>query len=121
MGLDMYAFVTRKAIPPVDFDDPEDAFEIFYWRKHPNLHGWMERVYRNKGGLDEVFNLVPVRLDQSDLDALEQTVNTGSLPVTAGFFFGVSSPDDKKDDLEFLRLARQAIKEGKQVYYITWW
>jgi len=121
MGLDMYAFVTRKAIPQTDFDDPDDAFQLFYWRKHPNLHGWMERLYREKGGKDTKFDLVTVRLDLGDLDALERAVSTDSLPFTTGFFFGQSRPEHKKNDIEFLRLARQAIKDGKHVFYIAWW
>ena len=26
--------------------------ELHYWRKHPNLQGWMENLYREKGGQD---------------------------------------------------------------------
>lgn len=40
MGLDMFAYITRTCVSDVDFDAPEDAMEIAYWRKHPNLHGW---------------------------------------------------------------------------------
>ncbi|ODR91767.1 hypothetical protein A8M32_08600 [Sinorhizobium alkalisoli] len=34
---------------PVDFE-VEEATALHYWRKHPNLHGWMERLYREEGG-----------------------------------------------------------------------
>ena len=50
MSLDMYAFITSQNIPPVDFKDPQDSEELYYWRKHPNPHGWMEQLYRKKGG-----------------------------------------------------------------------
>jgi hypothetical protein len=121
MGLDMYASVTSEKIPAVDFDAPEDITELFYWRKHPNLHGWMERLYRAKGGQHEDFNLTPVRLDEADIDALERAVNTDALPNTEGFFFGASQPEDKEGDLEFIRLARLAIKSGRYVCYHAWW
>ena len=52
MGLDMYAYKTRQTIPAIDFEDPNDAVEIYYWRKHPNLHGWITALYQRKGGKD---------------------------------------------------------------------
>jgi hypothetical protein len=57
MGLDMYARTTNaKLKSPVDFDET-DGTEFHYWRKHPDLHGWMERLYREKGGIDRSFQL----------------------------------------------------------------
>ena len=121
MGLDMYALSTSADIPAVDFDRPGDRAELFYWRKHPNLHGWMENLYRSKGGTDIEFNCVPVRLDQSDLDVLEEAIKQNGLPHTEGFFFGVSDGSEKADDLEFIRKAREAIDAGKAVFYSSWW
>ncbi len=44
MGLDMYAMVTNEQFDSeVDFK-PERTSELHYWRKHPNLHGWMEQL-----------------------------------------------------------------------------
>jgi hypothetical protein len=120
MGLDMYAKTTNQNISQVGFEYPEDSEQLYYWRKHPNLHGWMEQLYRKKGGTHE-FNLEGVRLDLEDLVELEKLVCNNELPDTAGFFFGVSEPEDKDYDLEFLNLARNAIKEGKNVYYTSWW
>ena len=121
MGLDMYAHTTRQQIPAVDFCRPEDSAEFYYWRKHPNLHGWMEQLYRAKGGKAEDFNLVAVRLDEADLDALEQAVKDDNLPETEGFFFGVSRPEEKAEDLEFIQFAREAIRDGMRVCYYAWW
>ena len=122
MGLDMYAY-KRKDYPgkPVDFE-PEDSDEQFaYWRKHPNTHGWMEQLYRHKGGKAGDFNLVPVVLTGGDLDAFEKAVNGNELPETTGFFFGQSHPDDKATDLQFIKDARQAIEDGYTVFYTSWW
>jgi hypothetical protein len=121
MGLDMFACVTDEQIPAVDFEKPSAWSELYYWRKHPNIHGWMEQLYRAKGGRCEEFNVAPVRLDEADLEALEQAVNNDTLPETAGFFFGVSEPEEKQGDLEFIRLAREAIRHGQRVFYYAWW
>ncbi len=124
MGLDMYAYRTSDALPkPVDFD-PQDLTviqEIAYWRKHPNLHGWMEALYREKGGSAEDFNCVPVELTAEDIDKLEAAVTFSALPHTTGFFFGVSQPEDRELDLKFIEDARAAFAEGDRVYYHSWW
>ena len=126
MGLDMYVYKTREKFDqPVDFKSNQDMEEeIKYWRKFNNLHGWMERLYRQKGG-DGEFNLTPVQLDSSDLDQLEQDVkNKTNLEPTEGFFFGQLNDlneEDEKDLLEFIQTARQALKDGYTVFYTSWW
>ncbi len=121
MGLDMFAYTTTADIPAVDFEQPGDAAELFYWRKHPNLHVWMEALYRAKGGSDQDFDLNPVRLEGRDLDALEAIVKVNKLPFTTGFFFGQSRPEDKQDDLEFIQKARAALNDGLKLFYTSWW
>lgn len=123
MGLDMYALST-KAKPETDVDFSTKNFEqdeLHYWRKHPNLHGWMQNLYDMKGGTSDSFNGDCVVLDSEDLDNLEQDIKDGNLPDTSGFFFGNSSGDEDNDDLEFVEKARQAINDGKTVYYTSWW
>lgn len=125
MGLDMYAFST-KAKPKTDVDFETKNFkpeEVHYWRKHPNLHGWMQSLYDMKGGTSDSFNGDCVVLDIVDLDNLEEDIREGNLPDTSGFFFGESSngDDENENDLLFVTKAREAIKEGKTVYYTSWW
>lgn len=121
MGLDMYALTTdEKITAPVDFKAEEIA-ELHYWRKHPNLHGWMEHLYREKGGEAEVFNCVNVELTPDDLDSLEEAIKAGTLPETCGFFFGQSDGSEVEDDLAFIAKAREAIAAGKTVFYSSWW
>ena len=70
------------------------------------------------------FNGVAVRLEEKDLDKLEQDVMTFNLPHTVGFFFGSDSVGDeyqKEQTLEFLRRARKALAEGYEVEYNSWW
>jgi hypothetical protein len=52
----------------------EDTPRIHYWRKHPNLHGWMAGRYYEKGGTDDDFNVNTVELTPEDIDELERTI-----------------------------------------------
>ncbi len=123
MGLDQYA-TARKGEPSKDADGYtyyEDSMELAYWRKHPNLQGWMEELYHDKGG-EEQFNCVDVELTLEDLDALEQSLDESALPNTVGFFFGANSDDHYAEaDREFIVAARAAIKQGYTVVYSSWW
>jgi len=136
MGLDMSAYAIDE--------NGEEEF-IAEWRKHNRLHGWMEELWEDKGrpNFKEAdsqamgdFNCIPVEITSEDLDQLEVDVNEKVLPETGGFFFGNDSfdwdDDDgnapkennyyyKETDLQFIEDARKAIKEGKKVYYNSWW
>lgn len=120
MGLDMHAMVTKENIQSKTDFEVEECQQIHYWRKHPNLHGWMEALYRAKGGTQE-FNYVPVVLDREDLDRLEADIRANRLPHTEGFFFGVTVGDEAEDDLVFVANARQEIAKGGMVFYTSWW
>lgn len=105
-----------------DYGDPlVDSEEIAYWRKHPDLHGWMEQLYRRKGGTEDSFNGDPVLLTLEDLDELKIAVLTRTLPSTTGFFFGASKQEINFADLEFIEKAKEAIKEGYTIYYDSSW
>jgi hypothetical protein len=126
MGLDMYAFsvdveVARGGVVDVALGDT--ATEICYWRKFNALHGWMEDLYRQKGGSKESFNCTTVRLTANDLDRLEMDTGNNKLVPVNGFFFGAQEIDS--EDLEsvatFVKVARQALADGKAVFYDSWW
>lgn len=127
MGLDQFAYAVdpKHITSPVDFALTEEQQasreDIAYWRKHPNLQGWMQRLYKQKGGIDPDFNCSPVQLTLEDLARLEADVVGDTLPPTGGFFFGRSTPEDKAEDLTFISAARLAIASGKAVYYTSWW
>ena len=123
MGLDQYANARRgEATKDEDgYTVYEDSMELSYWRKHPNLQGWMEELYHEKGG-DGEFNCVDLELTLDDLEALEQSLDESALPETVGFFFGTDSGDYyAEQDREFIREARAAIKQGYTVVYSSWW
>ena len=137
MGLDMHAY-RMKFTPSKEVDFSEEIFgrddrgeldyenpivvakEIAYWRKHPDLHGWMENLYREKGGREQSFNGDLVVLTLKDLDRLEEDILRKNLPKTSGFFFGESGEISLKD-LEFVLEARKAIQEGDTVFYDSSW
>lgn len=125
MGLDMFAFAVSKrdAIGEFEMAKECEKEELHYWRKHHDLHGWMEKLYRAKGGDADSFNCIPVQLTVDDLDDLQQAILDDNLPRTEGFFFGDNPPDleTMREDLIFVQKCRMAIKEGKVVYYDSWW
>ena len=114
MGLDAYGKVKS----------PEGKVtEIAYWRKHNALHGWMEKLYRKKGGTEE-FNCVPLELVEADLEMLELVVASAMLPETGGFFFGSDSrfcDHYKEQTLQFIEEAREYLVKGWAVAYDSWW
>ena len=109
MGLDMYAFTVPAdsvgdGVTDVALGD--NAVELFYWRKFNALHGWMEQLYRLKGGAKESFNCTTVRLTNEDLDRLEREAST--LQPVAGFFFGEQTiyPEDLESVATFIYKAK---------------
>jgi hypothetical protein len=122
----MYAYAVKSenvvddfTLPPYDEHKQE---EFHYWRKHHDLHGWMERLYQEKGG-EKQFNCQPIRLYEKDLTRLETAVRHNQLPPTTGFFFGNNQPDEDSiaNDLTFINNARTWIADGYAVYYDSWW
>jgi hypothetical protein len=123
MGLDQYAYVAAKAI--TDERTFAEQREIAYWRKHPNLQGWMEQLWRNRNtdpSTDPAFNGVELELTWADLDQLENDIKNGQLPYTQGFFFGEPSDDYyKQQDLDFIKNARAELFIGLKVFYNSSW
>jgi hypothetical protein len=122
MGLDMFAYSTQDKNVNSDFSvkNIDVLDEFFYWRKHPNLHGWFEKLHMQKGG-DKEFNCQYVRITIDDILELESTIKNKSLPYTKGFFFGESCEEFIKDDLTFISKAKEILKKGQSVFYSSWW
>jgi len=148
MGLDMYAYVASKAgqqnefYEGSQFDKESGDYvnpkvtkprEIAYWRKHPNLHGWFESLWKRKlhesnkqepedNGWGSTFNGIELELTHEDLDELERAVTHGQLPSTTGFFFGNEADDFyQEQDLEFIKNARAELFFGLKVFYNSSW
>ncbi len=124
MGLDQYAY--KSKVSSNEFT-PENHERIFYWRKNPDLHGWMEKLWeqRNEDTIinnpEMQFNTVYLELALDDLTDLEYQNEGETLPETTGFFFGKSDKEDKEKNKEFIEIARQAINDEYRVYYFSWW
>lgn len=138
MGLDQYAYVAARAGAYGEYwgdgnynkddSDPTKVSqprELAYWRKHPNLQGWMKRLWEEKNPDDtEVtsFNGIELELTWQDLERLELDIISGGLPETTGFFFGEDSTEFYyNNDLEFVKNAKAEIFIGLRVFYNSSW
>jgi hypothetical protein len=143
MGLDQYAYVAARAGQLNEWYDGAELVEsgefvntkmtkpreIAYWRKHPNLQGWMRRLWEERGcpgvpegDTDRTFNGVELELFWPDIERLHDDIVAGRLPNTTGFFFGDHSDDHyREQDLEFCRQARAALFMGERVFYDSSW
>ena len=145
MGLDMYAFGAVNNNNGLDVlpDIPEPLpavknaaggeghlllrgkrypyFPLAKWRKHPDLHGWMERLYRQRGGKGH-FNCRAMRLHIDDIDALDRDLNAGSMPPPSpGYYMGKSDAQDLQQTRDFIANARTVINGGHAVFYDSYW
>jgi len=114
MGLDQYA-MSRERITEPDFT----------WRKHPNLQGWMERLWFSRGN-EGTFNTVELCLNEQDIKWLRLDIEAGNLAGgdgdTEGFFFGDNADEEyKEQDLAFCDWALKELHDGKEVIYDSWW
>jgi hypothetical protein len=98
MGLDMY-LTGKKIVMDARLDLREDGFplgskalDLGYWRKHPNLHGYLVQAFAD--GKDECQNIDLGGPDR--IRAIIAAVKARELPDTTGFFFGVSDPSDER-------------------------
>ncbi len=119
MGLDMY-LRGRKSFwrnwNKPEYDRTEDGcivtevvLSLGYWRKHPDLHGFIVREFAD--GKD---NCEPVQLDAVDLRRIMKAVQARTLPHTDGFFFGSSdnTAEEIKEDLDILQKAITWLEAG---------
>lgn len=146
MGLDMYLegrkFLLNDWKNPEN-DAKEDGFrlkekilELGYWRKEPNLHGYIVETFA--GGKDECQD---IELCVEDLEKIREAVRNRQLIPTQGFFFGASAdpnseyPEERewalrfeKNTDEIFAKAIEWLKAGKgdpkiwrSVYYRASW
>jgi hypothetical protein len=140
MGLDQYAYVASRSGVLDEYYQQLDGStttkiaqprELAYWRKHPNLQGWMKDLWLKKLAAEgkkpddsdaPTFNGIELELTWDDLDGLERAVRNRQLPKTVGFFFGNESDDYYREhDLEFIRNARAELFLGLKVFYNSSW
>ena len=132
MGLDMYldgkiyffsSYLDEDNTPRMEDGRPVTSITIKlgYWRKHPNLHGYIVNNFAS--GVDDCS---PIVLSSEDILKVIDAVKANSLPDTSGFFFGKS---DSAYDEETLAIYNDALSwlnkktenESRQVVYQASW
>ena len=105
MGLDMYlegkTFNWKRDAKHDGFPIIGVTLELGYWRKHPNLHGFIVQTFAD--GLDECQD-IPLTADA--IRQIIAAVKAKSLPSTSGFFFGRS---DGSEDAETVAIFERAL------------
>lgn len=127
MGLDMYisgisvytggsgdggAKLTDESVENVD------TVELAYWRKHPDLHGYIVKTFA-----DGVDDCQVIELKEADVRMIRTAVRNEKLPYTSGFFFGASSPSDKEPSIDQLTCVldwMQRNPAGRVFYRASW-
>lgn len=110
MGLDMYLNGSKYRSSSADkqeedgFKVKETVLELGYWRKHPNLHGFI--VNQFAGGIDECQD---IELSKENILEIINAIKSGSLPHTEGFFFGNSS-NSQEQATEDVAVFEKALK-----------
>lgn len=106
-----------------------EPINVGYWRKHSDLQGYMEDLYRDKGGTGE-FNCVDLILSKEDCeDVIEYSrkrLQRSSQGIedehTTGFFFGETQDSDWADTIDiFNKVLAETDWENETVYYSSWW
>jgi hypothetical protein len=110
MGLDMYLTGTKifrgGGRPTKRGQKKGELIDLGYWRKHPNLHGYI--VEHFAGGKDECQE---IGLHSDDLRQIIEAIEAEELPETSGFFFGNSDGTEKENDLQIFRQALAWLEE----------
>lgn len=90
-----------------------EEVELAYWRKHPNLHGYIVQTYA--GGVDECQE---IPLDEAKLLDILTATQELTLPETTGFFFGTSDGTEREDDKEKLEKVLAWLREPDPEGYV---
>ena len=109
MGLDMYLS---------GVDERGESEELGYWRKHPNLHGFIVDTFAS--GVDECQ---PIELGLTELQVTLAAVIADELRRKTGFFFGSSYPEHREISIRVLTHAIRWLLEApgrKAVYQASW-
>ena len=130
MGLDQYAY-KRARKEYISKDQANESLEeITYWRKHNRLQSWMENLWIERGEEDDI-NCRFLQLYLEDIENLEKAIELRNLPETEGFFFGKDSYqykskdgmtyEDYENDMNFIKQAKEALKNNYDVFYSCWY
>jgi hypothetical protein len=121
MGLDMYLVGRKSPCYTKEEKETQDGYPVSstelrlgYWRKHPNLHGYIINEFaKGEDNCQQIF------LSRDDLLKIIQAVKDDNLPHTEGFFFGASAT---KEDDYYLEEKNEDIKIfAKAIDWMDMW
>jgi len=119
MGLDMYLNgdkfnFSQERVMVDGFERKSEVLELGYWRKHPDLHGYIVSNFAD--GVDECQ---PIYMGEENLVALIEAVENDKLSETTGFFFGTSyKPGDADEWSSYEKQKEQDVT--KLTRALTW-
>jgi hypothetical protein len=120
MGLDMY--LEGRVFFWTDWNNPENnptrdgykisnmTLDLGYWRKHPDLHGFITREFA--GGQDECQD---IELSVENMERIIEAIKNKELPHTEGFFFGQSTGDEDETSIDIFKRAIGWVNEVKKI------
>jgi len=126
MGLDMY--LEGRTYFFKDWDKMKEGYrvkgeilDLGYWRKHPNLHGYIVQNFAE--GVDKCQE---INLSEEKMEQLIRAVEERALPKTTGFFFGESDGSERESDLKTLNAALKWLRKeskriGREIVYQASW
>jgi hypothetical protein len=113
MGLDMYLtgekYFHSRGWPEKRGQKKAERFDLGYWRKHPNLHGYIVEQFAD--GEDDCRE---IDLEADDIRQIIAAVEADELPATSGFFFGTTDGSEKPEDLQIFQEALAWLQEPEE-------
>ena len=144
MGLDQYATIRNKEIDfkKVYSDNYEPKEDGFVWRKHARLQVFMAREFAKQNPKEDTtkhtslpmsglgFNGEDKAVDitKDVVKRLEEAIKNGYYDyfATDGFFWGQQFQEEQvkdyeKQDKQFLKFCKEALKKGENIEYSCSW
>jgi len=143
MGLDQYAHIRNKELDwkKIYSDKYEPKEDGFVWRKHARLQVFMAREFKkqnpsentndhsaNIDGLGFNGSEHKVIINEDVLKRLEEAINNNYYDYFAsdGFFWGQQFQEEQvkeyeKQDKQFLKFCKEALKKGENIEYSCSW
>jgi len=144
MGLDQYATIRNKEIDfkKVYSDNYEPKEDGFVWRKHARLQVFMAREFAKQNLKEDTtkhsslpmsglgFNGEDKAVDitKDVVKRLEEAIKNGYYDyfATDGFFWGQQFQEEQvkdyeKQDKQFLKFCKEALKKGENIEYSCSW
>ena len=143
MGLDQYAHIRNKELDwkKIYSDKYEPKEDGFVWRKHARLQVFMAREFKkqnpsentndhsaNIDGLGFNGGDHKVIINEDVLKKLEEAIKNNYYDyfATDGFFWGQqfqeeSAKEYEKQDKQFLKFCKEALKKGENIEYSCSW